>query len=429
MARVSPDVTDLVNLLSDGGHAAVTAAVELRNIATTVDNRMVIINAGAINHVVTMLRVDGAHANESHEAAASLLRRLCTVDAVTREAITEAGAVGPLVALLSGSAPDAVKVAAVAVLKRIAAEQIGTVAIAAAGGVDALVTLLRITGTERVKLKISTTAAIMNIAANARNLTFLMKAEIASVLVDLLREEEDAENDEVKLRAIKGLFNLSTYNGNTVVLAEAGIVNLLSVLLFGNESEAIKMFAAHTMHSLVAHTDDHTVQYLMEVGSYGIVDLLMALLVGDITENVKLLAALALENLTINAKQYGYHTEAGAAAPLVALLASHGSRDPYAAVSLVCQRLQRHGVSIAPFELLGWNIRYLTRSSGTQGDWYAKSPNGLMYRSHAQLLANYPPGPLRYKRRPSLIYTPGGKGTKRSRAESEAFFKQHYSSI
>jgi hypothetical protein len=409
-----PSIKRLVHQLETGGLDAVNAAWRLHNYATQTKSktaRIQMINAGSIPHLVTMIGEHGEHAVASHEAAVRLLRRLSSVDSVTRLAIIDAGAVPHVVNLLQLREQMKAQMACVIVLKRIAAEPAGTIAIAHADGVHALLSLLDEPSTnENAKLKALTMSVITNITSHSTNLTYDLKQIIARALVDLLIDP-DAEVHKVQFGAIQGLFNLAAYNGNTSLLADAGIVDLLSIILFRNEAENVKMFAAMTLQYLVVNSG-RDVNLIMQAGSYGVVDLLMAVLVGNIPEKIKVLAARTLDVL---AERYGGKEDA--VKNLVALLEKHGDRDPYAAVALVCQRLGHQGTNVSKFSMLQWTIWYTVRSTSlTHGDWYAKSPLGVIYRSYAKLLANYTFGPRRYARKLPFAYAPGGL-TKRGRVQ------------
>ena len=54
-------------------------------------------------------------------------------------------------------------------------------------------------------------------------------------------------------------------------------------------------------------------------------------------------------------------------------------------ISTACKGLSRNRVDVAGVVLLGWTLRYRMRSTGTTGDWYATSPDGIRYRSHKEL--------------------------------------------
>ena len=74
------------------------------------------------------------------------------------------------------------------------------------------------------------------------------------------------------------------------------------------------------------------------------------------------------------------------------LAAAHGTvsvhvTDEVAHISEACKRLQRDGVDVRSVVLIGWTLSYRVRSTCAAGDWYAKSPEGAVYRSYKQLQA------------------------------------------
>jgi hypothetical protein len=73
---------------------------------------------------------------------------------------------------------------------------------------------------------------------------------------------------------------------------------------------------------------------------------------------------------------------------------SYGAHDDEVAIiTAACKRLQHDGVDVSAVDTLGWTLRYRVRSTGDTGDWYAKSPDGEVYRSYVQL-----------RRRKTLMY-------------------------
>ena len=358
----------LVDMLRYGADA-VNAATALHQIAiTAVEMRLVIVNAGAVVPLVAMLAVNGPLARESRTVAVCLLRVLVRVDKTTRISVVNAGATFHLVELLNERESGVVKEAAVAVLKRVAKDSISHVAITTAGAVGALVTLLRGNVIEREALVATAAKAIQNLAANPRNRQFFVEADVASVLVALLY---GTGSDEVKVPAFKALYNMSCHDDTIAILVGAGIVDLLRALLLDDAAYDVKMCAANVLYNL-ASNDDRDKALLLEAG---FVDLLVALLAGKVTKNVQDFALAALGSVS-----------SSVATPLVALLSSFGRRDEYASVSVVCKMLQLNNITVPPKEMLGWHIWYKKRSSSIKGDWYAKSPTGVMYRSHLQLM-------------------------------------------
>ena len=147
--RMEGAINPLVALLQVGTDRAKEAAVKLLN-NLCFDNpgiRVVSARAGAIAPLISML--SGDETDMCKELAACALRNLA-MNAKYTMIIARAGAIAPLVALLSGSATDGCNEAAAGALGNLAKNTDIHVAIARAGAIPLLVALRSGGGTDRV---------------------------------------------------------------------------------------------------------------------------------------------------------------------------------------------------------------------------------------------------------------------------------------
>lgn len=94
-----------------------------------------------------------------------------------------------------------------------------------------------------------------------------------------------------------------------------------------------------------------------------------------------------LEGTALEGKAVGRAAPTAHAAGPAQSVSGRGTsqEEEVAQISAACERLKRDGVEVRAVVLLGWTLRYRVRPTGDSGDWYAKSPEGKVYRSHLQL--------------------------------------------
>lgn len=205
------EIGRLVGQISGSGgdeEARARAACTLRDMAESEEHEAAIVKAGAVSHLVALVRDGGA---KSKEAAAGALARLAA-NADNDEAISSSGAVAPLVALLQGG-DAAGKEAAAGALWNLAENDANAAALASAGAVAPLVSLLTSGGPTAKEAAAGTLCYLAKDAADA-----IGEAGGVAPLVALLREGTEAAKEE----AAAALHNL----GANDAASKAGMVEL-----------------------------------------------------------------------------------------------------------------------------------------------------------------------------------------------------------
>jgi len=244
--------------------------------------------------------------------AAATLGYLSSADDANDDLIREAGAIPPLIAMLSGGPESEAAVEAAVALANLLSSNIANRAvIEQAGAMPPLAAML--SGSPE-------SDGAPDAARALRNLTHDSEAARATVveagailpLVALLRGGPESEAGE---HAAGVLWNLSVDDEASNSIVEAGaIVPLVALLRGGPESAAAKQAAGALMNLSV---DDEASNAIVEAGA---VSPLVALLRGGPESEVAEFASGALCNLAAHVEGSNAIVEAGAISPLVALL-------------------------------------------------------------------------------------------------------------
>ena len=268
-------ITVLVALLSGGTEsvAATKAALALSNLAINDANRAAIVGAGAISPLVRLLS-GGRPGSEAAANAASALASLMTNRAVSMEcnasyrvAIAEAGAIPPLVVLLSGgleSACSAYSAACSAEAAEHAAYALSILArhdsyritIAEAGAIPPLMALL--SGGIEHMATVYAAYALCNLSYKEANKAAITEAGAIQLLVALLCEAKGLYPTVVVRLAI-GLHNLAQdTEGRAAVIRASAIPPLVALLGGGPESKSAEK-AAMVLNDLAHDTEGRAI--------------------------------------------------------------------------------------------------------------------------------------------------------------------------
>jgi vacuolar protein 8 len=314
------------------------AAAALAELALIPLTKRAIDQAGGISPLVSLLLYDGALTSKKHAAAAlarlsiegnanasqSQLEEKAKADKVLRQAgklgaskaqqIAEAGAIVPLVSLLSGGrGADAQEAAAYAVWA-LAGDSDNRLAITESGGIGPLVLLL---GCDNPKAREHAEAALVRLSIEIANREIIIKQ-----LVYMLSDSSSEAAQEQAAAALANLARDSTDNRTSIVDA-GGIVPLLALL--ESTSQKAMENAASALTQLCATRANQDA-----IAEAGGIQLLVNVLTKS-SSNVKETSAISLCSLAACAiwELSKNHTanqlaaaEAGAINPLVAMLGS-----------------------------------------------------------------------------------------------------------
>ena len=273
-------ITVLVALLSGGTEsvAATKAALALSNLAINDANRAAIVGAGAISPLVRLLS-GGRPGSEAAANAASALASLMAdtnravsmeCNASYRVAIAEAGAIPPLVVLLSGGlesacsaycgysaacSAEAAEHAAYA-LSMLARHDSYRITIAEAGAIPPLMALL--SGGIGHMATVYAAYALCNLSYKEANKAAITEAGAIQLLVALLCEATGLYPTVVVRLAI-GLHNLAQdTEGRAAVIRASAIPPLVALLGGGPESKSAEK-AAMVLNDLAHDTEGRAI--------------------------------------------------------------------------------------------------------------------------------------------------------------------------
>ena len=333
---ISPLVTLLDRFESEGTqeHAA-AALAELALIPLT---KRAIDQAGGISPLVSLLLYDGAMTSKKYAAAAlarlsiegnqnltdaqlqaaakkeKALRTAGQLGPSKAQQIAEAGAISPLVSLLSGGRGADAQEAAAFALWALAGDSGNRLNITESGGICPLVLLL---GCDNPKAREHAEAALVRLSIEIANREIIIKQ-----LVSMLSDSGSEAAQEQAAAALANLARDSTDNRTSIVDA-GGIVPLLALL--ESNSQKAKENAASALTQLCATRANQDA-----IAEAGGIQLLVGVLASS-SSNVKetsavtlcSLAACAIWELSKNhrANQLAV-AEAGAINPLVSMLGS-----------------------------------------------------------------------------------------------------------
>ena len=328
----SGGVEPLVSLLDrfESESTQENAAATLSELALLPSNHASIDRAGGIAPLVALLLHDGA-LSAKHYAASALARisegkqneqqieggKGFLTRGVRRmmskaEQIAEAGAITPLVNLLSGLRGDDAQEAAANALRALAGDSSNRLLITESGGIGPLVLLL---GCANVKAREHAEAALVRLSIEKRNRTAIIK-QLVSMLHD-----SGTEAREQAAAALAKLARDST--DNRVSIVEAGGIKPLLKLLRGGSLRAKEKSASALTHLCETGANQDAIA---EAGG-------VSLLVGVLqsSSSNKEASAVALSSLTAcaiwklcedNQPNQLEVAEAGAIIPLVSMLGS-----------------------------------------------------------------------------------------------------------
>ncbi|KAL3688412.1 hypothetical protein R1sor_014721 [Riccia sorocarpa] len=266
---------------------------------------------------------------EVHRHAAAELRLLAKYNQENRISIANAGAIKPLVALLSSADPKTQENAVTALLN-LSINDNNKSEIAAAGAIDPLVNVLRVGNSQAME---NAAATLFSLSVMDENKVTIGASGAIPPLVDLLMNG----TPRGKKDAATALFNLSIFHENKARIVRAGairpLVELMADPAAGMVDKAVAVLAnlATIPEGRVAVGDEGGIPALVEVVEAG-------------SQRGKENAAAALLQLCMNShKHRALVLQEGAIPPLVALSQSGTARAKEKASALLRHfREQRH---------------------------------------------------------------------------------------
>ena len=234
--------------------SAADAVSALFNLSAAEANWTVIIEAGAIPPLVALLSGRPAFAAADSAKAAGALSNLAE-HAAGKAAVISAGAIPPLVALLGGEPESAAAERAAGALRKLAGCRLGRAAIIHAGAIPPLVALLR--GRPEVAGKAGW--ALSNLASDEAAKAAIIEAGAIPPLVALLRGRPESE---AAASAAAALCNLASDEAAKAAIIEAAAIPPLVALLSGGPESKAAERAARVLDRLVSGT--HTTVAVLE---------------------------------------------------------------------------------------------------------------------------------------------------------------------
>ena len=276
--------------------------------ARSAENRKAITDAGAIPPLVRLLG-DGRRAREEtpQERAAAVLADLARLGE-NKLKIVEAGGVKPLVAMLSSDACESAQTQSAASLWHLAGLSKNKEEIVSAGGIPQLVGLLATGSTDGQKF---TAGTLWHLASSADNKVAMVNAGVILPLVQVL----SSKSPEAREHAAAVASTLArTQGGNKRAIFDAGGIPPLIKLL----SDASTMAQKHAASALWGLADGKDGVFDKQIVEAGAVQPLIALLLNNHHET-RGFAAACLSCLCTNTNARQAILDAGGAEPLMAL--------------------------------------------------------------------------------------------------------------
>eukprot|EP00900_Chrysochromulina_parva_P024582 jgi/Chrpa1/6758/Chrysochromulina_OHIO_Genome00009813-RA len=303
----------LVQQVLSGSAYAAGALADMREN----ESRVAIARAGAIVPLVALLTAQDPAAGA--EAARAL--RSLAINAENKVSIAQAGAIAPLVMLVQSGTDDQKEQAAGALRNLAVKKGYNQEMIAKAGAIAPLVTLVQI-GTDGQKE--NATGALRNLAFNAENKVLIAQAGAIAPLVTLVKSGTAGQKEQ----AARALKNLADNNAdNQEMIAKAGaIAPLVTLVQSGTDDQ--KEYAAAALHNLAVNAENQVL-----IAQAGAIAPLVTLVQSG-TDDQKETAAGALFFLADIAKNKVLIAQAGAIAPLVPLLSGTDGQKEQAAAAL-----------------------------------------------------------------------------------------------
>ena len=288
----------------------------LANLATDTNARDEIVVAAGIRPLVLVL--DDEHHN-TKKYAARALARLSKDHATTQSAVAEAGAIVPLVTLLEGKCGPEAQEEAAGALFALADHDGNRVAITESGGISWLVQLL---GCDNARAREHAEGALVRLSIENANRVLIIKK-----LVDMLQDSGAAAQEQAAA-ALANLARESEDNRKSIVDAN-GIVPLLNVL--DSASPKAKENSVGAIKELCRNSKNNQSLIAKAGGIPKLVGVMLGFS-GNTMKDVSLvqlctLAADALQEMAKgNRKNQDAIAEAGAITPLVAMLGSQAAQ-------------------------------------------------------------------------------------------------------
>ncbi|KAI5066172.1 hypothetical protein GOP47_0018796 [Adiantum capillus-veneris] len=161
---------------------------------------------------------------EAKLRAAYEIGMLTKSSAKRRAYLAAAGAITPLVSMLSSSSMEAQDASMQALLNLAVRHERNKVKIVKAGAVPVLVKLLQ---SESANLRESAAAVILTLSASNANKPIIGSSDATALLVDMLM----CGSIQGRVDAVMALYNLSTYPDNLMPILTAGAISPLILLL------------------------------------------------------------------------------------------------------------------------------------------------------------------------------------------------------
>ena len=311
----------LVWLLKAEANAKMLAVRAIANIANSEEHRDAVVAAGALSPLVQLLSDD---ATKTRQYAAGTVATICATSVARKNAAIAAGAVSPLVVLLGDDAAEVKQQAARAVANIASGVEAHVAALVSACAVDALVHLLSDGAAEVQKYAAS---SIKCIAYDHRDA--VIAAGALKPLVQLLADGSTA--DVIQKQAIMTLVNIASagISGAASVIAAGALPPLVQLLTGG-----LCRLQEQAVRAVLCMTYDHRVAVVAAEAVCPLVKLLNVD-IGRTKEH----AVRAIANIAINEEHRDAVVAAGALSPLVQLLSDDATKTrQYAAgtVATIC---------------------------------------------------------------------------------------------
>ena len=242
--------------------SAADAVSALFNLSAAEANWTAIIEAGAIPPLVALLSGRPAFAAADSAKAAGALSNLAE-HAAGKAAVISAGAIPPLVALLGGEPESAAAERAAGALRKLAGCRLGRAAIIHAGAIPPLVALLR--GRPESEAAASAAAALCNLASDEAAKAAIIEAAAIPPLVALLSGGPESKAAE---RAARVLDRLVSGTHTTVAVLEE-VARVTAECSFRNSLHAkLSKCASEQLREIYADTERQKRREAFGLGSY-----------------------------------------------------------------------------------------------------------------------------------------------------------------
>ena len=242
--------------------SAADAVSALFNLSAAEANWTAIIEAGAIPPLVALLSGRPAFAAADSAKAAGALSNLAE-HAAGKAAVISAGAIPPLVALLGGEPESAAAERAAGALRKLAGCRLGRAAIIHAGAIPPLVALLR--GRPESEAAASAAAALCNLASDEAAKAAIIEAAAIPPLVALLSGGPESKAAE---RAARVPDRLVSGTHTTVAVLEE-VARVTAECSFRNSLHAkLSKCASEQLREIYADTERQKRREAFGLGSY-----------------------------------------------------------------------------------------------------------------------------------------------------------------